>query len=420
MNADLLPSIGLLLLSLTQLPAAVLYVDVNSAAPLPPYADWGTAATSIQDAVDAANTGDSVLVTNGIYQTGGRPFPGEVLTNRVTVTNAITLESVNGPAFTTVIGYQLPGSLNGDTAVRCVHLAEGTVLSGFTLACGATRQESGAIIDNQAHGGGAWCQSSNVFISNCILLSNYCSVYGGGVYSGTLSNCHLLYNGDWAGSFGSGGAAAYSVFTDSTLSSNNLGGSIRSPSPGIVSCTLSNCVVEGHLAGGAAGCFLDRCTVQNNTNQANGGGVMVSTLLNCMVRGNGSGQSGGGAYNSVLNNCTVSKNWAGAYGGGICIDGLATNTVGQSNIISGNAAGNTGGGIYLVGGGAGQTNRNLVGWMVLSNSTPQNRGGVYLTATLLVNGCTFEGNSTGGSAADSVRLRRKWWFPTASLPATWQ
>ena len=51
--------------------AGVHYVDVNSTNAMPPYTNWTTAATNIQDAVDAAVVGDEVLVTNGIYASGG-------------------------------------------------------------------------------------------------------------------------------------------------------------------------------------------------------------------------------------------------------------------------------------------------------------------------------------------------------------
>src|SRR5262249_14175662 len=64
--------IATLLLLRTNALAAVHYVDVHSSKATPPYLSWSTAASDIQDAVDAAEAGDEIVVTNGIYVTGGR------------------------------------------------------------------------------------------------------------------------------------------------------------------------------------------------------------------------------------------------------------------------------------------------------------------------------------------------------------
>ena len=47
--------------------AAIRHVNVNSTSPASPYANWTSAATTIQDAVDAAVAGDQILVNNGVY-----------------------------------------------------------------------------------------------------------------------------------------------------------------------------------------------------------------------------------------------------------------------------------------------------------------------------------------------------------------
>ena len=112
-------AVGLYILSELTGSAATRHVWPESPNPSPPYGTWGTAARTIQDAVDAAPPSDEILVTNGVYATGGQAVGTNVLVNRVAVDKPLTLRSVNGPAVTIIQGYQVPGTTNGDGAIRC-------------------------------------------------------------------------------------------------------------------------------------------------------------------------------------------------------------------------------------------------------------------------------------------------------------
>ncbi len=274
------------------------YVDAASSAPAAPYTSWATAARTIQEAVDAAGPGAVVLVTNGVYSWGGRAVNG-VLTNRVAVTKPLLLQSVNGPANTFICGYQVPGTTNGEGAIRCVYLSDGAVLSGFTLTHGATRYYS------EKSGGGVWA-AANAVVTNCVLAGNSATDSGGGAYGGTLNNCTLTGNSAGRSGYGydSYGGGAYSSALNNCILTGN---SARSSGGGAAGCTLKNCALTGNQAGnggGASSSRLDNCALTGNQ-AANGGGVSGGNLNNCIIHFNsapvGTNYSGG----SLNYCCTV-------------------------------------------------------------------------------------------------------------------
>src|SRR3954463_6068797 len=83
------------------LAATTHYVNLSNPSPATPYTIWSTAATNIQDAVDASSAGDLILVSNGIYNVGSRttvdPTPCRVVINK-----PVTVRSVNGPQSTII------------------------------------------------------------------------------------------------------------------------------------------------------------------------------------------------------------------------------------------------------------------------------------------------------------------------------
>jgi hypothetical protein len=271
-------------------------VDAAGASPATPYSTWAAAATNIQDAVAAALAGEVVLVTDGTYGAGGKSMDG-IITNRVAVDKALTIQSVSGPKATFIQGNWNPTVTNGTSAVRCAWLTNGAVLSGFTLRGGATRAVT-VSLNQTFNGGGVWGASTNVVVFNCAIVTNTASYEGGGAYQATLNNCTLAGNhAVGSGTAGSGAAGA------------GTGG-------GAFGCNLINCVVTGNFAdqgdgGGAGNCNLRNCAITGNSSYMQGGGVIGGTLINCTTSGNisgGYGGYGGAAAGAALTNCIVYGN----------------------------------------------------------------------------------------------------------------
>ena len=200
--------VGMFLAATSSALATMRYVNVNSANPTPPYTNWVTAATNIQDAVDAALVGDNIVVTNGTYAGGSQVDPYGAL-NCVVVDKPLVLSSVNGPDVTVI---------DGGGAVRCLYLTNEAVLVGFTLTNGRNVGDVG---------GGVFCESTSAVVTNCVLSGNFAyegnGDGGGGAYGGTLNNCTLTGNSAQGGGSKSqvnGGGAADCTLNNCTLTGN--------------------------------------------------------------------------------------------------------------------------------------------------------------------------------------------------------
>lgn len=382
------------------------YVSQAGTNPVPPYFDWAHAATNIQQAVDVAYAGGLVLVTNGIYQTGGRVADGAV-SNRLVVTRPVSVASVNGPGTTIIRGVPT----NGPNAMRCVYLGGLASLTGFTLTNGATGIDGDGVFDQS--GGGLWCASTNVAVSSCVLVANSANNAGGGVYRGRLSSCTLSRN-----QADSGGGAQESLLFSCFLASNSatLGG-------GAYAATLNNCVLSNNLAGlnggGAYNGMLSNCVIRGNSAPVAGGAfsatVIDSTLVtnvassyaggawggnftNCVFTGN-SAPAGGGASASTLSRCSLIANTTTGSGGGAdgCL--LERCTLGFNSAIS-------------FGGGAnGSTLYNCI----VSSNTAASAGGSYQSG---LNNCVLARNTAtgfGGGTRESDLVNCTVYGNTASV-----
>jgi hypothetical protein len=294
-----------------------------------------------------------VLVTNGVYSAGGAVTPGFALSNRVVVTTNITVESVNGPDATIILGQSSNGT-NGRWAVRCAYLETGARLVGFTLSNGHTRAQGDYV--TELMGGGALARYGSS-LHSCIISGNSANQNGGGVY--------ISYNSTAAFSRICGNAAYYgggvhlgnrAIVEQCVVSGNEAsgyGGGVYSYGGKAAYCTISGnkadyaggadfssgsienstiCSNESvRKAGGINARFNSRiqnCIILNNLAGANGGGIEASSsdIINCLVYRNRADSNGGGIFannGSEVQNCTIVSNISAIGGGGLhCLNNV--------------------------------------------------------------------------------------------------
>ena len=400
---------GFLLLAINA-SATVLYVDLNNTSPASPYTDWSTAAVTIQDAIDAAADGDQILVTNGVYQTGGRVVHGS-LTNRVAVDKALTVQSVNGPDMTVIQGEPLMSEAG--VSARCVYLTNNAMLSGFTLTNGAASDMGDWDFDES--GGGVWCEDSSAVVTNCIITGNSAYANGGGACGGTLVGCTLLNN--WSEYFGGGacGSSLNNCALDNnyamtgggadsgTLDTCTISDNTATWGGGINDCTAVHCTLTGNSSaygGGANASHLDDCALTGNQ-ASNGGGADGGTVTGCTLSANFASNSGGGAESATLNHCTLSANTA-YYGGGannsVLSDCVLSNNTATAGSPPGFASRQASPQQRMLPCGGGATWSTLTDCTLAENRTDSEGGGAF---SVTLNNCTLTGNSAndaGGGA----------------------
>ncbi|HUU70222.1 MAG TPA: right-handed parallel beta-helix repeat-containing protein [Planctomycetota bacterium] len=218
----------------------VVVVNVNAELNVP--RDYPT----IQAGIDAAMTGDTVLVDDGVYTGPGNrdiTFRGK----------SITVRSANGP-WKCIIDCELAG--------RGFHFRQGerpeAVLEGFAIRNGYVP----ASWPQLSLGGGIVCEASSPTIRRNIITGNRgCGIYCRGAASPAIRNNFIIHNvADWGGCgiYCEAGSAAEIV--NNTIV-GNPGGGIRAwgSSATVVNCILWN---NGEECGGGVPTF---CCIQDGT-----------------------------------------------------------------------------------------------------------------------------------------------------------
>ncbi|MHC4743438.1 MAG: choice-of-anchor Q domain-containing protein [Planctomycetota bacterium] len=199
----------------------------------------------IQDAIDAAMTGDIVLVADGVYTGDGNKnldFAGK----------AITLASVNGAA-NCIIDCEHDG--------RAFYLhsreTEKTVIDGFTICNGSA-----------SIGAGMYNIGSSPTVKNCIFRDNVASSAGGGMYN--QNNNPTIVKCRFVGNRARGGGGI----------DNGVG------EDGACRPMLVGCVFVGNRARWGAG-----------MSSSGSDGKCVATIIGCTFAGNVAEETGGGLDN---------------------------------------------------------------------------------------------------------------------------
>ena len=314
---------------------------------------------TIQMGIDAAMSGDTVLVAPGTYveniHFNGIP---------------ITLMSSDGPEVTCI-----DGNKSGSVVIFNSNEMLDTILKGFCITNG-----SGTYIDPFYWGGGIYCDDSSPLISNCIIDNNSGSAGGGIGLSGSsawiyeciiennvidggihclalgnpiIQSNKICYNDEDGISMSCNGQIFQNIISDNIgygidiVGENNLL---------VDSNYISNNLFTGICIGYYCMVEVTNNLLIGNGSSTHGGAISCGKeskvkIINNVIKNNRTVYSGGGIYgfdyyNVAVVNCLIANNEAD-FGGGIYYYDSTQHTFQITNCtIIGNIASKDGGGVY--------------------------------------------------------------------------
>ncbi len=266
--------VALLLLISARTPAAANIIYVDCIGPNDPGAGtFEDPFRRIQDGINAASAGDTVLIRPGIY-TGTGNYNLDPQGKSVTIRSS----DPNDPSIIaqTIIDPNQQGRgfyIHNHEDANCI-------VSGLTIR--------NAYVSSGDNGAGIYCYNCSAVISKCIIRD--CVAEGG-----TGGGICFDYN--------------TATITDCTITGNTAGGYGYG---GGIGCRFSSPIIIG-------------CTIRGNNAMITGGGIDCGAsepnILNCIITDNNAAGGGGiNCYypdNTNIINCTIAANTADYFGGGV-------------------------------------------------------------------------------------------------------
>jgi hypothetical protein len=360
---------------------------------------------TIQAAVDAAQSGDNVMVSPGVYSDVVHTPPGDTTRCVVVMKSGITLRGA-GMNYTVIDANSLGRGIycSGVSNASIENLTIRESLAGGVGGAILCRENSTPTISHcevTANGdGGIVCKDSSPTITGCFITNNTgkdgaaismeASTLGLGS-SPQVTNCTMTGNtAPSGGGLFINGSTSHPIFTNCLVGNNSI--STPTGNGGGINISGSNLT-------------MNHCWIVNNTAHGTGGGMFeensVMDLTDCWIVGNNAISTdyspGGGmllGYQSVITmtDCVIAHNaivdnvWS--EGAGICAAACTSLTIRQCTIARNTNPSTLGGGIALIGVDA------LIDKSVLAFNGPGE--GMYCSGSLPTVSCSDLFGNQGG------------------------